>query len=182
MNDGDRLIWSNHHIDYEDWREYMESEFPELTEDERYDRMLEINDSYLDDERMNLNIQLSEPIILIADLGLWNGRHNGYKVIKSGNIADCLRLHHDYATFYVDRFGDLRCDDVHHDGTNHYLYRVFKNGTTDQQQDNLEEKILSGTATRSDITRVTKRLGDEIGRVYGWDIPSQQKMKSDGAR
>ena len=154
MSDGDHLIWSNHHIDYEDWREYMESEFPELTEDERYDKMLEINDSYLDDERMNLNIQLSEPIILIADLGLWNGRHSG----------------------------DLRCDDVHHDGTNHYLYRVFKNGTTDQQQDNLEEKILSGTATRSDITRVTKRLGDEIGRVYGWDIPSQQKMKSDRAR
>ena len=182
MNDGDRLIWSNHHIDYEDWREYMESEFPELSEDERYDKMLEINDSYLDDERMNLNIQLSEPIILIADLGLWNGRHSGYKVIESGNIADCLRLHHDYATFSVDRFGDLRCDDVHHDGTNHYLYRVFKDGTTDQQRENLEEKILYGTASRSDITRVTKRLGDEIGRVYGWDIPSQQKMKSDRAR
>ena len=28
-----------------------------------------------------------------------------------------------------------------------------------------------GTATRADVTRVTKRLGDEIGRVYGWRFP-----------
>ena len=182
MNDSDHLIWSNYDIDYEDWREYMEEEFPDLSEDERYQKMLEINDGYLDDERMNLNIQLSEPILLIADLGLWNGRHNGYKVIESGNIADCLRLHHDYATFYVDRLGDLRCDDVHHDGTNHYLYRVFKESSTEQQRDNLEDKILHGTVARSDITRVTRRLGDEIGRVYGWSFPSPQKSQSDRAR
>ena len=182
MNDSDHLIWSNHDIDYEDWREYLEEEYPELSEDERYYKMLEINDSYLDDERMNLNIQLSEPILLIADLGLWNGRHSGYKVIESGNIADCLRLHHDYATFYVDRLGDLRCDDVHHDGTNHYLYRMFKEGSTEQQKENLEDKILQGTVTRADITRVTKRLGDEIGRVYGWSFPSPRKDKNDRAR
>ena len=95
------------------------------------------------------------------------------KVIESGNIADCLRLHHDYATFYVDRLGDLRCDDVHHDGTNHYLYRVFKESSTEQQRENLEDKILQGTVTRADITRVTKRLGDEIGQVYGWSFPQR---------
>ena len=99
MTDSDRVIWSNHNIDYEDWREYMESEYPDLSEDERYVKMLEINDSYLDDERMNLNIQLSEPILLIADLGLWNGRHSGYTVIESGNISDCLQPYHDYTTF-----------------------------------------------------------------------------------
>ena len=31
--------------------------------------------------------------------------------------------------------------------------------------------VESGTATRADVTRVTKRLGDEIGRVYGWRFP-----------
>ena len=29
----------------------------------------------------------------------------------------------------------------------------------------------AGTATRADVTRVTKRLGDEIGRVYVWRFP-----------
>ena len=78
MTDTDHLIWSNFHIDYEDWREYLEEEFPDLSEDERYLKMLEINNDYLDDERVNLNIQLSQPIIAIADLGLWFGRRCGY--------------------------------------------------------------------------------------------------------
>ena len=59
MTDGDHLIWSNYDLDYEDWRDDLEAEYPELSEDERYYKMLEINRDYLDDERMNLNIQLS---------------------------------------------------------------------------------------------------------------------------
>ena len=171
MTDGDHLIWSNYHLDYEDWRDELEAEYPFLSEDERYYKMLEINDSYLDDERVNLNIQLSQPILIIADLGLWTGRHSGYSEIESGNIRDCLRSHYDYTTWYVDKLGDLRCDDVHHDGTNHYLYRVFKDSASDEQRDNLKNKIYLGTATRADITRVTRRLGDDIGKVYGWDFP-----------
>ena len=30
-----------------------------------------------------------------------------------------------------------------------------------------------GTATQEDIARVTERLGDEIGKVYGWDFPQR---------
>ena len=171
MTDTDHLIWSNYHIDYEDWREYLEEEFPDLSEDERYLKMLEINNDYLDDERVNLDIQLSQPIIAIADLGLWFGRRCGYKEIQSGNIRDCLYSHYDYTTWYVDKLGDLRCDDVHHDGTNHYLYRVFKDDVSDTQRENLEDKLFRGVATRADITRVTRRLGDEIGKVYGWTFP-----------
>ena len=171
MTDTDHLIWSNYHIDYEDWREYLEEEFPDLSEDERYLKMLEINNDYLDDERVNLDIQLSQPIIAIADLGLWFGRRCGYKEIQSGNIRDCLYSHYDYTTWYVDKLGDLRCDDVHHDGTNHYLYRVFKEGVSEAQRENLEDKLFRGVATRADITRVTRRLGDEIGKVYGWTFP-----------
>lgn len=73
--------------------------------------------------------------------------------------------------WYVDRLGDLRCDAVHHDGTNHYLYRAYKENVSEAQIDRLKEKLYSGTATRADVTRVTKRLGDEIGRVYGWRFP-----------
>lgn len=76
-----------------------------------------------------------------------------------------------YSTWYVDRLGDLRCDAVHHDGTNHYLYRAYKENASEAQIDRLKEKLYSGTATRADVTRVTKRLGDEIGRVYGWRFP-----------
>ena len=171
MTDGDHLIWSNYDLEYEDWRIDLEAEYPELSENERFYKMLEINRDYLDDERANLNIQLSQPILVIADLGLWTGRHSGYKVILSGNIRDCLYSEYDYTTWYVDKQGDFRCDDVHHDGTNHYLYRVFKDSATEEQREVLCGKIYCGIATKADIDKVTRRLGDEIGKVYGWVFP-----------
>lgn len=176
MTNGDHLIWSNYHLDLDDWRDVLLEEHPEASETELYQLMYEQNDSYLDDERTNLNIQLTCPILVIADLGRWNGRYSGYKEIPSGNIRDCLYSDTDYSTWYVDRLGDLRCDAVHHDGTNHYLYRAYKPGVTEAQMDRLKEKIYDGVATRADITRITRRLGDDIGKVYGWDFP--QKIRA----
>ncbi len=175
MKDSDHLIWSDD-LDYEDWRDDLEAEYPDLSEDDRIALMYEINNSYLDDERCNLNIQLSQPILVIGDLGLWHGRRMGYKDIPSGNIRDCLYSDTDYTTWYVDHLGDLRCDAVHHDGTNHYLYRVFKDGVRESQIDLLKDKIYRGIATRGDITRITRRLGDDIAKVYGFSIsrPRQQ--------
>ena len=139
-----------------------------------YEWMEETNYDYLSDERVNLNVQLSQPIIVIGDIGRWNGRVMGYKDIPSGNIRDCLYADTDYTEWYVDKYGDLRADATHHDGTNHYLYRVFKDGVSETQMENLRDKIYHGKATRADITRLTRRLGDEIAAVYGFDIPKQR--------
>lgn len=136
--------------------------------------MEETNYDYLSDERVNLNVQLSQPIIVIGDIGRWNGRVMGYKDIPSGNIRDCLYADTDYTEWYVDKYGDLRADATHHDGTNHYLYRVFKDGVSETQMENLRDKIYHGKATRADITRLTRRLGDEIAAVYGFDFPKQR--------
>ena len=171
MKDDRHIIWSNYDLDYEDWRDDLEAEYPELTEDQRIALMYEINGDYLDDERVNLNIQLSQPILVIGDLGLWYGRRSGYKEIESGNIRDCLYADTDYSTWYVDRLGDLRCDAIHHDGTDHYLYRAYKDGVRESQIDLLKDKLYRGIATRADVTRITRRLGDDIARVYGFSIP-----------
>lgn len=175
------LIWSNYDLDYDDWREALEDEYPELSESEREELMYEINGDYLDDERSNLDIQMSRPILVIADLGLWYGNRMGYKEIPSGNIRDCLYSERDidWSTWYVDQLGDLRCDAIHHDGTNHYLYRVYKDGATETQIDNLLAKIYEGRATRKDITRLTHRLGDDIAAVYGWQI---RRRKGNGTK
>lgn len=171
MKEDRHIIWSNYDLDYEDWRDDLEAEYPELTEDQRIALMYEINGDYLDDERTNLNIQLSQPILVIGDLGLWYGRRSGYKEIESGNIRDCLYADTDYSTWYVDRLGDLRCDAIHHDGTDHYLYRAYKDGVRESQIDLLKDKLYRGIATRADVTRITRRLGDDIARVYGFSIP-----------
>ena len=178
------IIWSNQSLNVDDWREdYKEfleaNELDDDPNDEQalYEWMEETNYDYLSDERVNLNVQLSQPIIVIGDIGRWNGRVMGYKMIDSGNIKDCLYSDTDMTEWYVDKYGDLRADAVHHDGTNHYLYRVFKDTASPEQIERLQEKIYFGKATRADITRVTKRLGDEIAAVYGFHIPKQRTAR-----
>lgn len=186
---GRHIIWSDMSLDLDDWREDYKDflEINELDDDpndenELYKWMVETNEDYLADERMNLDIQLSQPIIVIADLGLWYGRKSGYRVIDSGNIKDCLYSNTDYTEWYVDKYGDLSADAAHHDGTNHYLYRVFKDTATESQIENLKYKLYEGKATRADITRITRRLGDEIAAVYGFHIPRQRTSQERSER
>lgn len=169
------MIWSDIALNYEDWRGDLEAEYPDMSEDERIALMHEINADYLDDERMNLNIQMSREIIIIGDLGLWNGRFFGYKMVDSGNIRDCLLSDCDNNEWYVDAKGDMRCTAIHHDGANHYLYRAVRETATDDQLDRLKNLIYHGRATRWNIERVTERLGDKIGDVYGWTFPKVQR-------
>ena len=104
------IIWSDISLDLDDWRESLEELYPGYSDDELYDIMVKSNAENLYDERANLNIQLSQPIIVIGDLGRWNGRVSGYKMIDSGNIKDCLYSDTDYTEWYVDKYGDLRAD------------------------------------------------------------------------
>lgn len=113
------VVWSNLDLDLDDWRTDLEDEYPGLNDDELIEKMNEINDSYIDDERANLDIVTGTEIIAIADIGRWDGRYMGYSEIKSGKISDCLYSPHDYSEWYVDADKEFRCTDVHHDGRNH---------------------------------------------------------------
>ncbi len=179
MSEFKRVIWGDIDLELDDWRESLEELYPNYPENELYNIMCKTNAENLYDERSNLNIQLSRPILVIADLGLWNGRKSGYKEIESGNIADCLYSDTDYNEWYIDKNGDLRGTAVHHDGTNRYLYRTYKDNVTETQIENLKEKLYEGTATRNDITRITRRLGDDIAKVYGFEIPKQKARTND---
>lgn len=161
------IIWSDYDLDLEDWREFLQEDIPDASDEELYERMYELNADYLEDERMNLNIQVGSAIVVIAELNLWDGKKYGYGVINSGNIKDCLSYGLDYTTFYLDG-NDLWCDAVHHDGTNHYLFRAVKPEISEQQLENFLDKIYNEKHTRKDISRYTRCLGHEIKAVYGW--------------
>ena len=170
------VIWSNEY----DVIESMEKEIMENPEDfgvrykdgdDLWATACEINAEYLGDEKANLNIDVSEEIIIIADLGLWDGRHQAYKLLHKTNIADCFcGTCGDYVTWFVDDRGDLMCRDIHHDGTNLYTYRAWKPGVTPVQRMHFLFKVQSGKATRKDITRYTQRIGDRVADVYGWKV------------
>ena len=113
-------------------------------------------------------MELPNPIICIAYLGRWEGRRFGFKLIESGNIADCLwDPECDYCTWYVDRYNNLRFTGVHHDGTNHYLYRELRD-LSDKQMENFLDKLHTGNLIRRDINRYTTSVGIHVNKVYGW--------------
>lgn len=142
-------------------------EYPDMTEADACRLAVELNDEYLADERISLNINLDNNIVAIATLGLWNGPKSAYKVMGK-NIAGCLSSNYD-PVWYVDKNGDFRCREAHHDGTNEILYREFKD-ISETQKENFLQKVYDGVVTRQDITRYTRRVGDRIAAVYGWTI------------
>lgn len=171
------VIWSNIDLDLDDWIADLKVEYPDFTEDEYYSVMVEHNSEHLNDERENLNIQCGTDIIAIADIGRWNGRFSGYGIIKSGKISDCLSCPYDYAEWYVDRDGELRSTQIHHDGSNYIYYRKFKDGISEEERDDLLADIYDGKATGEQIDRVTEKLGRAVGEVYGWNFPTEQKER-----
>lgn len=166
------IIWSNMNLDIEDWRygyaEYLGmNELDDDPNDEYaiYNWMVEMNDSYLDDERYNLNQEVEGRILVIGDLGLWYGRQPAYKIIDSCNIKDILSVDSDYAEFYGDGY-NIRGTEAHHDGTNHYLYRVIRE---DRKIDNLLDDIWNGKEiTRKKLNYYTKSLYKNVAEIYGW--------------
>lgn len=170
-------IWQNIDIDVEDWKdgyiEEMEMKKIEIDEDnikdeDAYSWAIEKNDDYLDDERDNLRVVVPNGILVIADLGLWDGRHMGYKEITSGKISDCLFDYDcDYCDWYCDNY-DFRFDGSHHDGRNHYIYRTWADGTSEQQKENYLEKLYHGKATHKDMLKYTRSIRPYIADIYGW--------------
>lgn len=121
------------HPDFDDWKDELSIDYPDYTEQELMDVMYENNAYWLEDEKRNFDIDLPENILVIATLGLWNGRRQGYKQL-SNNLSQCFSVcQHDYQEYFVDESGDLCATDSHHDGTNHYTFRMYRKGVTEKQ-------------------------------------------------
>ena len=88
-----QIIWSNDSFMDDEAREYYQDCQREYLEDDGYtvsdEEWGEEVCRWLDDERMNLNVQVDGVIIAFGDLGLWRGRRQGYQILGS-NIADIL--------------------------------------------------------------------------------------------
>lgn len=67
--------------------------------------------------------------LMIASLGLWNGRKNGYKI--SDNFFDSFGETENFECFCYK--GDVVGLAPHHDGTNYILIRQIKQNLTDLQ-------------------------------------------------
>ena len=175
MDKQNHIIWTNN-LNLDDWKDDLLAEDPNLSEDELYERMYSLNDDYLGDERVNLSgIVLKAPIIIIATLGLWDGSHPAAKLIDSGKVSDCLSTQEDgTVSWYVDEEGEFRASIGHHDGTNHYHYRGVRLGVDEEQLEQMMSDIICGKDVTDQLAKLTYRLGDVIGDVYGWTFPNRE--------
>jgi hypothetical protein len=152
----EHTIWNNTDLCLDDWRDDLLADYPDYSEDELWRAMVDTNDLYLEDERRNLAVPVGGSLVILADLGLWNGRRFGFKVIPDATAADILYSNCDYCRWYVDE-EDVRFTGHHHDGTNHYLYRVYEGDPADLYD-----------MTQEEMLHATKSLRPVVAAVYGW--------------
>lgn len=115
----------------------------------------------------NLDNELPERVIAIADLGLWSGRRKGYKIMSTNLNSVLDACGGDYLKVYTDRY-DVKSEAVHHDGVNYITYRMLKPNLSETQIDNFLNKLASGNFSKKDISRYTTSLKNKINQIYGW--------------
>ena len=129
------------------------------------DSIYESIDMSFDDETSNLYRVLDGRILAIADMGLWNGRRSGYKILGN-NLNEVLTcgIGCDEKEIYCDSYNVL-ARGYHHDGTNYVEFRELKEDTN---YDVLLEKLYNNEeVTREDVRKYTKSLRPYVKQVYG---------------
>jgi hypothetical protein len=172
------IIWSDMDVINDESLEYAKEtlldcyEEEEITDDRLEEFLYQDNSDMFDYEVDDLSSveETAGEIIAIADMGLWNGRRTGYKLLDSRKVSDCLTkiTHYDFNEFYVDEHGELRSTHVHHDGTNHVLYRSLKPELTYEQVDEFTSSLYYGKEV--DIDEYTDKVGTLVAKFCGWDV------------
>ena len=156
-----RVIWTNN--DYDEW-EYYAEKYDDYEKDKiNYDTYSEECSITIGDERANLNVEVDGCIVAFANLGLWDGRHNGGKVIGN-NVSKILYSDCDYVDWYCDKY-NVRCTATHHDGTNHIVYRVAKSR---EDAEKIVDEIAYNGMTEEEFMKKTKSLRPYVAKVYGF--------------
>ena len=162
-----QIIWSSDYYINDEARTEYENAMRELLEDEDYsvsDRQwAEVVDGYLSDERMNLDKPIDGIIVAFADLGLWNGRRQGFKILGS-TIKDIFGISEDDNEWYGDGF-NIRGSLTHHDGTHYVLYRVAKDHETAER---IAEQIYNREIDEAGFRKRTRSLHPYVAEIYGW--------------
>lgn len=162
-------IWQNYDLDPDDecWKEWLDEEYPDANENERWQIICETNWAYLDDERMNLSVALPGRVVMIGSNGLWYGTVHGWSLKKANNLNACLEFMNscDYAEWYVQG-GEFHSRQSHHDGTNHVIYRLLPYSVSDE----ILERVEYHDCKYEDVMRWTESLAPYVCKVYGWTM------------
>lgn len=159
--------WDCHDEEIQQETREMLAECNDLTEDEVSDDM--VTEAIMDclyDEKANLDIEVNGYIIAFANIGLWDGKHIGYKEIGT-NVSEILD--HFYGGEECEWFADkynVRARSSHHDGTNSMVFRYVE---TEEKRDRICDDIYNGCITdEKQFFKRTKSIRPFVAKTYGW--------------
>lgn len=173
-NKARRIIWSNYDLSLEDWLEFLEEEYPEITDEyEQCELIEEMNNEYLEDEKMNLDIALPRKILAIIDIGRWNGRGKAYIELEENinQIFELIDPDCRFMEWYVDEDDNIKCRMSHHDGTHFITFRAWNEDIDEEKAEEIMENLQAINRSGSghiDLNSCTKSLGEYVRNVYGW--------------
>lgn len=163
--------WKNHKIIFDEGMydsDYLESLKADgtLPEDADISILDEMQYNDFGDEEMNLKVSTENEIVAIAVINRWDGTSIGFKPLHSTIISDILTLLDEgEKKFYSDGV-DICCDQAHHDGINHIIFREMRDG---RDASLFGERVRSGKpVTPKVISYYTRSLCPHVHKVYGW--------------
>ena len=148
-------------------KEFLSEVNPEIeqTEENITDEIYFRIDMNFNDGKLNLNKKLDGRILCIADMGLWNGRRSGYKILGN-NLNEVLTcgIGCDEKEVYCDGRNVL-AKGYHHDGRNYVEFREIRE---DRNIENLLTKLYNNEeVTRKEINYYTRSLRPYVKQIYG---------------
>lgn len=145
--------------DYQADTEALKQEDPEL-DDETAERIAydDLCDYLTETLTSEIDHKAPHGLAIFADLGLWNGRRSGIKIVDS--FRDVLKYVDDvmYLTIETTSQG-IEVTAPHHDGTNVYTVRALTEAGANRYSDyddELEESLIHGSPRT--VRRYTRRI------------------------
>lgn len=159
------VIWSSD-INLADWAAFVEEEKAEgniKDVNDGYEAVVELNNLFLESEKINLDIPTDGRILAIRE----NGEKSGYKILDEKNINAILESEGNVTEieWYYDGH-NIKATVQHNDGTRHYEYRELRE---EKDIKKLLTRIYQGKpVSRNMINYYTKSIAPQVKAVYGW--------------
>lgn len=113
--------------------------------------------------------------LIIASLGLWNGRFDGGKIIDGYLTEAISACFEDYnKVYWQDK--NLKVEAIHHDGTNHFIIKkltdrgieFYNNHYYDYDDRTMHQKLFKDAHYSHSV--------DFFARIYGW-VKDRKEVK-----
>jgi hypothetical protein len=152
--------------EYGECHELSKEELEEIDDETIFDWCHETLNDYWNDFKINLGCYgESKQYLILANLGLWDGQHDGGKIVQ-GLLNSIWKTLEDTNTIYEDGRGVLKVEAKHHDGTNHFtIYELTEKGEVFAENNcymddrELHQKIFDNKNYRRNVNLIKKVYG-----------------------